>query len=57
MIKKKLKNFINNLFQDHFDKKLILKAKILSTLNNKKKSLKIFLILNIKFFLNGVRMA
>ena len=37
MIKKIIKKFLNNLFQDHFDKKLILQARILSIINNKKK--------------------
>ena len=37
MIKKIIKKILNNLFQDHFDKKLILQARILSIINNKKK--------------------
>ena len=37
MIKKSIKKILNNLFQDHFDKKLILQAKFLSNINKKKK--------------------
>lgn len=39
MIKKKLKFILNNLFQDFFDKKLILKAKVLQNINSKKKKI------------------
>ena len=39
MIKKKLKFILNNLFQDFFDKKLILTAKVLENINSKKKKI------------------
>ena len=37
MIKKNIKKILNNLFQDHFDKKLILQAKYLANINREKK--------------------
>ena len=37
MIKKIIKKILNNLFQDNFDKKLILQARILSIINKKKR--------------------
>lgn len=39
MIKKSIKKILNNLFQDYYDKKLILQAKVLANINNKRKNI------------------
>ena len=57
MIRKNIKKILNNLFQDHFDKKLILQAKYLANINRKKKLLPILKTLNSKFFHSGEKMV
>ena len=54
MVVKFIKEVIKKLFQDYFEKKIILEAKQLSIKNSKKKIIKN--LSDVEFILNGERM-